>query len=365
MLFRSLQTFVDDPLGTLTGSERQRNTYIAMVVLVWSALGFPLAFKKGQRGYEIVWIGATLRVMASGLEASIKKSILDELRAHVLEILKSNAVSRKMLRSSAGRCNHVSTLLWPWRPFLQSLRAALSAPSSGAPRNCVWVRQIRVSMYWTKAFLEGTSGSLHRTFVLDTYMNAGVLVEITLDASPWGLGGILQENGQIVSWYACELSEFDFKFFDFRIGEAAGQQCWEALAALVALRVWKTRWRDQRVRLTVRGASVSMLTVLMKFKAPTKSRSLGIVAREVALDVAEAVYSPDISEHIPGVTNKMADALSRLSAPFKSGEDPPRVPERLLAVPRAFPPPRSFSYFRTLTPEEMVVSSDRGSSGWQ
>ena len=312
-----------------------------------------------------MWIGATLRVMPSGLEASIKKSILDELRAQVLDILKSNVVSRKVLRSFAGRCNHVSTLLWPWRPFLQSLWAALSSPSSGAPRNCVWVRQIRVSMFWIKAFLEGASGSLHRNFILDTYMNAGVLVEVTLDASPWGLGGILQESGQIVSWFASELSDFDYKFFNFQIGEAAGQQCWEALAALVALRVWKTRWRDQRIRLTVRGDSVSMLTVLMKFKAPTRSRSLGTIAREVALDVAEAVYSPDISEHIPGFTNKTADILSRLSAPPKSGEDPPRVPERLLAVPRAFPSTRSFSYFRTLTPEEMAVSSDHGSNGWQ
>ena len=196
-------------------------------------------------------------------------------------------------------------------------------------------------------------------------MGAGMFVELTLDASPWGLGGILQENGQIVSWFASDLTDFDFQFFKFQRGEAAGQQCWEALAALVALRVWKTRWRDQRLRLTVRGDSVAMLTVLLKFKAPTSSRSLGIVAREVALDVAEAVYSPDISEHIPGFTNRTADVLSRLNAPCKSGEEPPRVPERLLAVPRAFPVPRNFSYFRSLTPDEERLSSDRGSDGWQ
>mgnify|MGYP003341758329 CR=1 FL=1 len=284
-----LQTFVDDPIGVLTGSERQRNYFIAMVVLSWSALGFPLAFKKGQRGREIVWIGATLQLTSTGLEASIKKSILDELRAQVADILKSNVVSRKVLRSFAGRCNHVATLLWPWRPFLQSLWAALSSSPSGAPRNCVWTRQIRVSLYWIKAFLEGSSGSLHRTFSVDTYMGAGMFIEVTLDASPWGLGGILQENGQIVSWFASDLSDFDFKFFGFQVGEAAGQQCWEALAALVALRVWKTRWRDQHARLTVRGGSVAMLAVLMKFKAPTSSRSLGIIAREVAIDVAEAM----------------------------------------------------------------------------
>ena len=141
--------------------------------------------------------------------APIKKSILDVLRAQVADILKSNVVSRKLLRSFAGRCNHVATLLWPWRPFLQSLWAALSSSPSGAPRNCVWTRQIRVSLYWINAFLEGSSGSLHRTFSVDTYMGAGMFIEVTLDASPWGLGGILQENGQIVFWFSSDLSDFD------------------------------------------------------------------------------------------------------------------------------------------------------------
>ena len=242
-----LQTFVDDPIGSVTGSERQRNYIVAAIVLVWMALGFPLAFKKGQRGPEIVWIGATLRVTSSGVEASIRKSILDELRVQVSDILKSNVVSRKVLRSFAGRCNHVATLLWPWRPFLQSLWAPLTAPSSGAPHNCVWVRQIPVSVHWIRAFLEGSSGSLHRNFCLDTYMGAGMFVELTLDASPWGLGGILQENGQIVSWFASDFTDFDFQFFKFQKGEAAGQQCW---------RRWRLWWHSEYGR---RGGAISAL----------------------------------------------------------------------------------------------------------
>ena len=58
----------------------------------------------------------------------------------------------------------------------------------------------------------------------------------------------------------------DFERFGHRRGQAAGQQTWECLAALVALRCWTKFWRNHRVRLTVRGDSVAMLTMLCLFK---------------------------------------------------------------------------------------------------
>ena len=157
-----LQTFVDDPIGCLTGSRRQRNLWLATIVLVWSALGFKLAFKKGQRGPEVVWIGGTIKVSHTGVEASIKQSILDCIREQLREILKSNVCSRKLLRSFAGRCNHVATLLWPWRPFLQSLWAAISSEPSGAPRNCIWVKQISVSLDRKSTRLNSSHSSVSR-----------------------------------------------------------------------------------------------------------------------------------------------------------------------------------------------------------
>ena len=41
----------------------------------------------------------------------------------------------------------------------------------------------------------------------------------------------------------------------------------------------------------------------------------GAISRELALDMAEAVYRPGIGTHIPGVANVTADALSRLFGP--------------------------------------------------
>jgi len=340
-----LQVFVDDPCMSLTGTTYHRNLCTAIVVLAWRALGFPLAFRKGQRGPAVVWIGGTVRVHRSGVEASIKKSILDDLGSQVDELLKSNTCSKKALRSFAGRANHVATLLWPWRPFLQHLWAALCTEPQGAPPNCVWFKQISNSVEWIKAFLDGAAGSVRRDFSIDAYLNEGLQIELTLDASPWGLGGILKEDGEIIEFFASPLTHEDFGRFKFQAGSPDGQQCWESLSALVALRLWKSRWLGQRVRIQVRGDSVAMLTLVMKMKPPSNSQSLGLISRELALDIVESVYSPDVVSHLPGISNVGADVLSRKLAPSETSW---KLPAWLANVPEARAPVRNLSFYRTL-----------------
>ena len=48
-----------------------------------------------------------------------------------------------------------------------------------------------------------------------------------------------------------------------------------------------------------------------------KSPTLAIIARELALDIAAASYSPDFMEHVPGIANVIADTLSRKHQPAK------------------------------------------------
>ena len=76
-------------------------------------------------------------------------------------------------------------------------------------------------------------------------------------------------------------------------------------------------WTERRMILHVRGDSVAMLTVVLKMK-PTASTAMGLIAREVALDVAESAFQPDVrATHLPGVANTLADALSRRADPAK------------------------------------------------
>ena len=97
------------------------------------------------------------------------------------------------------------------------------------------------------------------------------------------------------------------------------QQALEALTMLIALRLWRSYWSEERCVLHV--ASDNMGTLSMLCKMQTRAASIGIVAREMALDVADAIYQPLVAEHVPGIANIVADYLSRMHGP-----DPPRLP---------------------------------------
>ena len=167
-------------------------------------------------------------------------------------------------------------------------------------------------------------------------MNLGRQVEIITDASPWGLGGYLVVDRKIESYFSSELTTEDLTLFDHERGDCRGQQTWEGLAMLVALRLWANEWLQGRVRLRVRGDSVTMLTAVMHMKANANS-SLVLIAREVALDVAESAYAPDVGGHLPGDANTTADALSRKCSP-EAGQW--QLPGELRGRPRGPAHPR-------------------------
>ena len=72
-------------------------------------------------------------------------------------------------------------------------------------------------------------------------------IRIGLDASPWGMGAWLKLEGQFLEYSAVPPSEADLARFSKQRGSALGQQVWEALAMLLALRTWKNFWVRERV----------------------------------------------------------------------------------------------------------------------
>ena len=99
------------------------------------------------------------------------------------------------------------------------------------------------------------------------------MLEIGTDASPWGLGGWLARDGIIVEHFSLPVASADEEVISFPIGK----QTWEALAILVALRLWQAIVLDKRVVLTITGAL--MLTSRMRPSTPSQA----IIARELAL----------------------------------------------------------------------------------
>jgi hypothetical protein len=303
-----------------------------------------LAFAKAARGQQVDWIGNQLTVSASCVTATIKKVIVDDLLKDLQVVRTKNVVSYTELQSIAGRISHVALLMVTWRPFLQMIFSAMAeANSTNSPLNTVWVKQFRIALDWFIAFLSGCHGGIIRNFDVHEFAGWSPDVSLVMDASPWALGAFLLEDGRILEYFSSEITAEDESRFKAKIGEAAGQQIWESLTALVACRVWAHRWQRKRVTLQIKGDSVAMLTLILKMRPPTPE--LGLISREIALDVAESCYRPKIMTHIPGVANTIADQLSREYGPKAGGE----LPRALCGAVRIFVPVRNNSYFRTLS----------------
>ena len=269
-----------------------------------------------------------------------------------------NLVGVKKLRTFAGKASFIAALVIIWRPFLNEIWAALSSANSSrtgtAPRNCVWLSQISSSLTWMSAFLapernedfeyndDGTNAGIRRVWFLEAYLGRGPRICLTWDASPFGLGAFLTEDDVVVEYLSCAITPDDVQIFGYEVGDSAGQQSWECLAPLVALRAWRSRWRSVRIRLSARGDNMTSLQMMLALTAKGPGPSL--VARELALEMGDGAYAPDLVEHTPGVANVEADMLSRRHDPTKTWSLPPV----LASVPETIPPRRDRSYYWTL-----------------
>ena len=168
-------------------------------------------------------------------------------------------------------------------------------------------------------------------------------MRITTDASPWGLGAVLEMDNVIVAWIADTFSSSDKAVLSLASTPTCDdQQVVEALAALVALREWCAHWKDARVTLEVRSDNMATLSMITKMQ-PHGPR-MGVIAREMALDISKSAYSPDVAEHLPGVANTACDCLSRLADPSNKYS----VPEFLLPSQRHKCAIRTHKWYLTL-----------------
>ena len=127
-------------------------------------------------------------------------------------------------------------------------------------------------------------------------------------------------------------------------GSARSQQCVEALANLVDLRLRCLSWVVKRFTLFVRSDSDCAVTSIMFCKASGVSVALIARERESALDIAEHVYGPSVVADVIGCMNLEVGVLSRLEETGTAHA----APACLQAAQRAVSPVRDTASFRTL-----------------
>jgi hypothetical protein len=346
-----LNVYVDDPAVAVRGTKRQRDRSLVMLALCWLVLGFPLAMPKVQRGKQVEWIGSEFKLTREQVQAIIPQEKCDEILEIIQRFRSANVLSAKELKSFVGKLVHISGTILAWRPFVNELWAALNSVNTertgAAPPGCIWLSQIEHALQWMQAFLSPERNphlkegiGLVRTWLLAAYLGYGRNIRITLDASPYGLGAVLEVEDKIIAFIESELTALDFDRFGFARGSPDGQQTWESLIALVALRAWKLYWDGVRVQLSVRGDNLTALNLLINLRVKGEGPSL--IGRELALDLGDSAYAPNLVEHIPGVANDLSDTLSRRT---DSKKQPWSLPEVLKHVARTPVPVRDASFY--------------------
>ena len=137
------------------------------------------------------------------------------------------------------------------------------------------------------------------------------------------------------------------------MGDSGHNTTWEALALLVAVRVWLP---GSKVLARVRSDSLSALRSMVKMSS--SSPALNAIARELALDSVLGLYKIGFATHVPGIANILADDLSRMWAP-----DAHDFPEQLRHVRQEHVPPRDSEFWRATQPRPR--GGRKANQAWQ
>ena len=72
---------------------------------------------------------------------------------------------------------------------------------------------------------------------------------------------MLYEDGVPISVFFDKLTEHDERIHQHKIGDSSGQQTWEKLTVLIAVRAWKDYWLPRKAAITVISDNMSALAL--------------------------------------------------------------------------------------------------------
>ena len=172
----------------------------------------------------------------------------------------------------------------------------------------VVVKRFAHALTWLIAFFSESVRGLYRE-CLHWPLQPDERMYLAIDASIWGGGAILVVNGCVDKWLTATWTRDDHQRFSLTRGESGNMSFWEALMLLIAARCLLP---CAPFIVRIKADNVAALRLAMKLGS--KSSILNKVGMELALDQALDRYNLSVCQHIPGVSNVMPDALSRIAS---------------------------------------------------
>ena len=215
--------FMSETLLLVAGTRSECVSKALQALLLWRALGARVAWRKGNYGNSVQWIGGQLSLCVTpgprpteqsdqgypsperfavhvSLPAHKVQALLAELRS--INACPKGTVYRHPLRSLAGLGSWIAGLAPQVKPFIRQIWAATAAPvqsssnlplvykftrgAKGAPPKLVYRKQIAAALHWLEQFALGNQGGPSKHNYLEDRFRDGVV--LVCDASLWGGG---------------------------------------------------------------------------------------------------------------------------------------------------------------------------------
>ena len=237
---------------------------------------------------KMLFLGILFNTVSLTLE--ISKDRLDEIKGLLVDWLSKTHVTRKELETMVGKLSFVSSCVRPGRLFISRLLEFMRGmPQIGKFRV---TNEFRKDLLWWSEFLP-----LYNGVSMMALENWSLPDEVfATDACLTGCGG-----------WNCERQEFFHMEFPEKIKDMKYSiNALELLTIVVAVKVWGRQWSGKRI--VVHCDNEVSVTVLNTGRS--QNEFLQSCLREIEFFAAKFQFEIR-GNHIPGIENRIPDALSR------------------------------------------------------
>lgn len=274
-----------DDLIVLAPDERSANLHFQIARDLFQELGLPEALEKTQPpAQKVRWLG--IDIDAKNMELTIPKDKVDSTVEMAKRFAEKRVVTRTQLQSILGKLLHLSKCVPPARLFVSRLLDNLRGMTS---KRLKVTQEMKDDLLWFQEFSEEWNGV---TMIPAPRPDRVIVV----DACLGGVGGADERHA-----YRAALPRLVYDRPDMHINRL------EALNVVVAVHTLG-RPSDKGAHIRILCDNQAAVSILSTGKGHDRT----ILGYARALWMYQAKFSVKLTfEHLPGVDNKLADALSR------------------------------------------------------
>ena len=277
--------YLDDFLFLVPPSSHRGVSLVAEVSGIFRMLGVPVATHKTEGpSTTLVFLGILIDTHALELRLPIEK--LTRLQELIQSWSGRRSCTRRELESLLGSLSHAATVITQGRTFLRQLFSLLALDR--APHHYIRLNtSAKADLLWWKVFLQEWNGS-------SFFPSIAPFLEVFSDASgSYGCGGFAIPHG----WFQLRWPQ---NWHTIPITAK------ELVPIVIAAAIWGPTWKRCRVRFR----SDNMAVVDLLSSRTSKDQLLMHLLRCLVFYAAFFRFE-FVGQHVPGVLNTAADAISR------------------------------------------------------